>query len=138
MSNSYTSRERDITIQEKKWAREKQLLAREAELKQDKRSFYFNYHKKLTTSKKLIAFLFGNCMLIEFVAIWVTLKSVRLAELTGGQPDFGPLLALIGAIIGEVIGYAVYALKSIKENTKDGIVYDLAMKESEKEDNANG
>lgn len=54
------------------------------------------------------------------------------------QPDFGPLLALIGAVIGEVIGYAIYALKSIKENTKDGIIYDLALKNSIEEDETNG
>ena len=44
-------------------------------------------------------------------------------------PDFSPLVALIGAVIGEVIGFAVYSLKSAKENTKNGIVYEQAMLE---------
>ena len=39
-------------------------------------------------------------------------------------PDFTPLVTLIGAVISEVIGYAIYSLKAMKENTSGGIVYD--------------
>ena len=42
-------------------------------------------------------------------------------------PDFTPLVTLIGAVISEVIGYAVYSLKAMKENTSGGIVYDSAL-----------
>ena len=42
-------------------------------------------------------------------------------------PDFTPLVTLIGAVISEVIGYAIYSLKAMKENTSGGIVYDSAI-----------
>lgn len=41
--------------------------------------------------------------------------------------DFGPLTMLITAVVSEVIGFAIYAVKSTKENTVGGIVYDTAM-----------
>jgi hypothetical protein len=34
-----------------------------------------------------------------------------------------PLTTLIGAVISEVVGYAVYSLKAAKENTIGGIQY---------------
>ena len=39
------------------------------------------------------------------------------------SPDMSPLTTLIGSIVTEVIGYAVYSLKAMKENTKNGITY---------------
>lgn len=49
--------------------------------------------------------------------------------------DFSPLTALIGAIVTEVIGYAVYSIKSMKENTKGGITYETAMLNGGQEQN---
>ena len=43
------------------------------------------------------------------------------------MPDFTPLVTLIGAVVSEVIGFAIYAIKSAKENTSGGIVYETAM-----------
>ena len=43
------------------------------------------------------------------------------------NPIFSPLVALISAVVGEVIAFAIYALKSAKENTKGGIVYETAI-----------
>jgi len=54
------------------------------------------------------------------------------------MPDFSPLVTLIGAVVSEVIGFAIYSIKATKENTKGGIVYDTAMKEYEMEEDANG
>ena len=70
---------------------------------------------------------------------WVTFKSIELSTITAMAPDFSPLVALIGAVIGEVIGFAVYSLKSAKENTKNGIVYEQAMLEyqSQREEEVN-
>jgi hypothetical protein len=53
-------------------------------------------------------------------------------------PDLTPLVTLIGAVVSEVIGFAIYSIKAAKENTKGGLVYDKAMKELEMEDTANG
>lgn len=87
--------------------------------------------QKMPTSKKLITFLFVNCTLIELFVAWVTIRSLALVPLIGMPADFTPLVALIGAVVGEVIGYAVYAIKSSRENSANGIVYELAMKEAE-------
>ena len=48
-----------------------------------------------------------------------------------GMVDFSPIVTLIGAVVGEVIGFAIYAAKSTKENTEGGIVYQNMMNEFE-------
>jgi hypothetical protein len=53
-------------------------------------------------------------------------------------PDFSPLITLIGAVVSEVIGFAIYSIKAAKENTKGGIVYESAMRELNMEEEANG
>ena len=55
-------------------------------------------------------------------------KMLSLAFVAGTMIDFTPLVALIGAVVGEVFGYAIYSLKSTKENTVGGIVYDSVIK----------
>ena len=122
-----TQREKDLELEEKRWLREKQLLEREQQLKEDKKSFRKKFHKKIPTSKWLIYFLFINCTLIELFTGWVTIKSLQLAAMTYILPDFTPLVTLIGAVVSEVIGFGVYSLKSAKENTTGGIVYETAM-----------
>ncbi len=110
---------------EKKWELEKTILQRRAALNADKKQYF----PKVSTSKLLIAFLFINCTLIEIFTGWVTVKSFTLAMMTGAIIDFTPLVTLIGTVVGEVIAFAIYALKSTKENTKGGIVYESAMKD---------
>ena len=100
--------------------------------------------KKMTTSKKLILFLFINCVIIELFAMVMIALNVVFSKNTGYTPDFSPLNALIGAIVAEVIGYGVYALKSAMENREGGVTYLNAMHdlqngdfaESEESDNA--
>lgn len=83
--------------------------------------------KKISTTKKLIIFLFANCTIIELYTMIIVFMSLIFSLKTDIAPDFSPLVALIGAIIGEVIGYAVYCLKSAKENSIGGIIYESAM-----------
>lgn len=75
------------------------------------------FKKKLTTSKLLILFLFLNCTVIELFTMYVTLKSFSVVLEIGGSIDFSPLVTLIGSVVSEVIGFAVYSLKATKENT---------------------
>lgn len=124
-----TKEERDITIKEHRWQREKEVLERKYKLKQEKREFKKQFLPKISTSKLLIIFLFINCTIIELFTGFVTLKSLDLTTLTMANPDFTPLVALIGAVVSEVVGYAVYALKSAKENTAGGITYEAAMRQ---------
>lgn len=132
-----TKEERDITIKEHRWQREKEVLERKYKLKQEKREFKKQFLPKISTSKLLIIFLFINCTIIELFTGFVTLKSLDLTTLTMANPDFTPLAALIGAVVSEVVGYAVYALKSAKENTAGGITYETAMRQIN-EDKAKG
>lgn len=132
-----TKEERDITIKEHRWQREKEVLERKYKLRQEKREFKKQFLPKISTSKLLILFLFINCTIIELFTGFVTLKSLDLTTLTMANPDFTPLVALIGAVVSEVVGYAVYALKSAKENTAGGITYEAAMRQID-EDKAKG
>lgn len=132
-----TKEDRDITIKEHRWQREKEVLERKYKLKQEKREFKKQFLPKISTSKLLILFLFINCTIIELFTGFVTLKSLDLTTLTMANPDFTPLVALIGAVVSEVVGYAVYALKSAKENTAGGITYETAMRQID-EDKAKG
>ena len=83
--------------------------------------------KKMSTTKKFMLFLFINCTLIELFTGWVTVQNLILAREMGILLDFTPLVTLIGAIVGEVFSFAVYAAESTKENTKGGIIYEKAI-----------
>lgn len=87
--------------------------------------------KKISTTKLLILFLFLNCTAVEIFTGYVTIENLSLARDVGTMLDFTPLVTLVGAVISEVLGFGVYALKSLKENSCGGIVYDTAMKEYE-------
>ena len=83
--------------------------------------------KKVTTSKKLILFLFINCVIIELFSMVMIALNVVFSKNTGYTPDFSPLNALIGAIVAEVIGFGIYAVKSAMENREGGVTYLNAM-----------
>lgn len=124
---------KDIEKLKEKWEEKKKILEVKKEIKEEKEKL--KGKKVPSTTKILIAFLFLNCTITEIFTYWSIIKSFSLAENFGFSIDFSPLLALIGAIVGEVIGYAIYSLKSAKENTKGGIVYDTAMYNMQKEYN---
>lgn len=122
-----TEKEReDILKEEEEWEQDKIYLEKQKKIKADKRSF-FKRLPKLSTSKLLILFLFLNCSLIELFTGWVTIQSINLVQITMIAPDFSPLITLIGAVVSEVIGFAIYSIKAAKENTKNGITYELAL-----------
>lgn len=113
--------EEKIKKEEMEWKIEKNLIKRKNRI--DEERALLKRAKKISTTKWLISFLFLNCTIIEIFTGWTIIQSLRLAEFTGLAPDFTPLVTLIGAVVGEVIGFAVYAAKSAKENTKNGINY---------------
>lgn len=117
---------RTIDEIEADWAKEKDIIERKNKIELEKKAIK---PKKITTTKLLLLFLFLNCTAIEIFTGWVTIQEIIIAKnsYTYSNIDFSPLVTLIGAVVGEVIGFAVYALKSIKENTKNGIIYDTAM-----------
>ena len=129
-----TKAEKEIVLQEKQWEKEKSLQERKYKIKKEKRELKSLYGFKLPTSKLLILFLFINCTLIELFTGWVTIKSIDLATLTMVGPDFTPLVTLIGAVVSEVIGFAIYSIKSAKENTEGGIIYETTMAKLQQKD----
>ena len=80
----------------------------------------------LTMSKKILLILIIDFILIQIFTGAATIMMLIIATSTG-IIDFTPLVALIGAVIGEVLTYLIYCLKSMKENSMGGLKYEAAM-----------
>lgn len=90
------------------------------ELKAKKRE-YWPPMKWPSTSKMGMWYIFISCTAVQIysmVAMW------HFADLSA-------LYSLIGATVAEGMAFASYEAKSAKENTKGGIVHDMAMKAQE-------
>ena len=114
-----------ITEKQKHWEKEKPLIIIEQDLKKDKKETKNRYKiqkQHLTTTKFLMFFLFTSCSIIQIFTLIVTIMSM-----IAGVYDFTALQMLITAVVGEVIAFAVYSIKSLKQNTKGGIIYETAM-----------
>lgn len=116
--STYKKQKRKLEREIKQWEQEKQIIIAKQKLTEDKKET-LKKKNKLSTSKFLMFFLFISCSIIEAFTMYVTIKGMNM----GLGADFGPLQMLITAVVGEVIGYAVYSLKALKENTEGGIVY---------------
>ena len=57
--------------------------------------------QKISTTKKLMFFLFLNCTIIELFTGWVTIQNIALAREMGISLDFTPLVTLIGTELGK-------------------------------------
>ena len=122
-------RRHSLRKKQRRWEQEKEILVEQIKLKEDKDKVK---NKKVSTSKLIILFLFINCTIVELFTGYITLIDLRLAQTTG-IVDFTPIVTLIGAVVGEVISFAIYAVKSTKENTQGGITYQSMMNEYNKE-----
>ena len=111
--------------QKQQWKIQKDLIIQQEQLKNQKREIK-NKYKKLTTTKLLILFLFLNCTVIEIITFILTFKSFQT-----GAPDFSALQMLITAVVGQVVSFSIYSLKSLKQNTSGGIIYQTAMLEKQ-------
>ena len=121
-------RKNNLRKKQKEWKEEKEILIEEIKIKKEKEEIK---NKKLTMSKKIILFLFINCTLIELFTGYITLLDLEIAKTTG-VVDFTPIVTLIAAVVSEVIGFAVYAIKSTKQNMQGGIIYQSMMNEYNK------
>ena len=128
-------RKNSLRKKQKNWEQEKDIIIEQIKLKNDKEKI--KGHNKLSMSKKIILYLFINCTLIELFTGYITIMDLNIAKTTG-MVDFSPMIALITAVVGEVIGFAVYAVKSMKENTQGGITYQAMMNEFEQQEEAIG
>lgn len=125
-----THEEMAVREEEMRWANEKDFYARRQNIKNEKKAFKTQREKR-STSKLLVSFLFLTCTIVIFFTCWATTKMLDVSLVTGMAFDFTPLVALIGTVVAEVFGLAVYSYKSLKENTVNGIVYEMAMKSQE-------
>lgn len=121
---SLREQEHEVKREEIYWNAEKVILERKQKLREEKREM--RKPKKMSTTKFLIGFLFINCTLVELFTGWATAQSLKISYATGNPMDFSPLVTLIGAVVTEVMGFAVYAVKATKENTANGITYMMA------------
>lgn len=121
---SLREQEHEIRKEEIYWNAEKVILERKQKLREEKREM--RKSKKMSTTKLLIWFLFINCTLVELFTGWATAQSLKISYTTGNPMDFSPLVTLVGAVVTEVMGFAVYAVKATKENTANGITYMMA------------
>lgn len=119
--------EQELSRSERRWERQKALVLRKYQLKQDKKKIRKMCGLQLTTTKLYLMFLFINCTAVELFTGYITLQSFKLARELCIAPELTPLVTLIGAVVSEVIGFAVYMLKSMKENSAGGVVYETAM-----------
>lgn len=86
-----------------------------------KRQEYWPPKKWPSTSKMAMAYIFISCTAVQIysmVAMW-------------HFGDLSALYSLIGATVAEGIAFCSYEAKSARENTKGGIVHDIAMKAQE-------
>lgn len=111
------------------WKQQKELLIAKQNLEEDIKQTKNRkkppkaQRKTLTTTKFLMLFLFISCSAIEIFTMYAIIKGMNM----GLGIDFTPLTMLITSVVAEVIGFSVYSLKSMKENTKGGIVYQTAI-----------
>lgn len=107
---------------------QKKIIEGEQKIQQQKEQLLKPKKKLISTTKLIVLFLFINCTLIQLFTGYITLLDIKLAE-TIGSVDFTPIVTLISAVVGQVIGFAIYSIKASKENTQGGIVYDTAMRQ---------
>lgn len=120
-------KQNQLIKESQQWEKEKEYLIKKRKLKNDKKDFFAFRPRLISTSKLLTLFLFLNCTTIEIFTGWVTVMNIHNAKELMITPDLSPLNIIIGAVIGETIGFAIYSIKAAKENSKGGIVYQQAM-----------
>lgn len=111
-------RKHDAKLRKIRRAGERKLLRDELRMEKEK---YWPRKKRPSTAKMAMAYIFASCTVVQIysmAAMW------HFADLSA-------LYSLIGATVGEVISYCAYSAKSAKENTRGGIVHDMAMKSQE-------
>lgn len=110
------------------------LKAKYNEMRNQQKEVEHKFKHKIETGKIFFYLIALNCTLIEAYCMWITYKALVLV----GAVEFGAIIALLGAILSESFAYFTYSKKSTAENTKGGIVYDVAMQNQSCSDENNG
>ena len=131
-------KQKELEWKIKNWEKEKILVMAEQDLKEDiqktrnRKKPPKAQRRQLTTTKFLMLFLFISCSVIELFTMYAIIKGMNM-----GLMDFTPLTMLITSVVAETVGFSIYSLKSMKENTKGGIVYQTALFDKQNENNNN-
>lgn len=115
----YKIHKRWLAYQEKRWAEEKEIIDRRNRLKDARKG----KKKKIETSKLVLWFMLILLLSIILFTGYVTLMMMNIAANTSSMMDFTPLVALISAIVGQVIVTLGYFIKSSAENREGGVTY---------------
>lgn len=118
-------RKEELILNQSQWEEEKSILIGEQDLQEDKKKTKERKKEQkrtLSMSKRLTLFLFINCTIIQLFTLFITYKSFD-----SGMGDMSGLHLLITAVVAEVVAFAIYSLKSMKQNSAGGIVYETAM-----------
>lgn len=118
-------RKEELILNQSQWEEEKPILIGEQDLQEDKKKTKERKKEQkhtLSMSKRLTLFLFINCTIIQLFTLFITYKSFD-----SGMGDMSGLHLLITAVVAEVVAFAIYSLKSMKQNSAGGIVYETAM-----------
>ena len=130
----YKVHKRWLDYQERRWKEEKEIIDRRNKLKQARKG----KKKKIETSKIVLWFML--CLLLSIILFtgYVTLSMMNIAANTSTMMDFTPLVALISAIVGQVIITLGYFIKSGVENREGGVTYLNAQYNLENDDGGVG
>lgn len=101
---------------------ENEYKERNRKLKEEKRK-YKPKIKLPSTSKLMVAYLFVILNIVLFYAMYMM---YHFAELTY-------LGVLITDVASQILVFLIYAVKSAKENSQNGITYEMAMLEKKNE-----
>jgi hypothetical protein len=78
--------------------------------------------KKFQYGKLLVAFIFIDCLFIQFFIMYMILKTNDTAHLSN-------LVGLIGTLVAQAVALISYNNKAKIENSSNGIVFETAMRE---------
>lgn len=130
----YCKLKNNSLFNKKMWNLSKPYVELNNEVKKEKNELKEEKTKsnRLTWGKFLLLFLFINFTILEIFVGWVTVQSFTLGYAIGTAPDFTPLITLLSLVLGETLSYGIYCYKAKAENTKNGIIFETAMKELER------
>lgn len=100
----------DYDKQLKEVQKEKELFDKRKEIDEVKRSM--RRWNPPTTTKIIMFFIFANCTIVEIYAMWVMWYLMNLDA----------LYALISAVVGESVSFAVYAAKAYNETKQEELI----------------
>lgn len=80
--------------------------------------------RKPAYSKLLVAFIFIDCLFIQGFIMHMMAK-------TGDMSHLSSLIGLIGTLFVQGMSLVSYNSKSAKENSVNGIIYEMAMKDTD-------